>query len=138
MRAFRPHALLDFDVRSTQLELQPDAALMATRTALSTAIRSALVGGPMLLRLVVQWRYSKTPIYWLPTGLVPWPIEWIISFPRAPLGSVSVSTWGAACGGVVDLAGKGIAWGATCALGREEKDSGTGNGNTEGEKVEGS
>lgn len=42
-------------------------------------------------------------MFWLPHGFFPYYAEWIISFPRAPLGSVSVVSWQLACTGVISL-----------------------------------
>jgi hypothetical protein len=47
--------------------------------------------------------YAKEPMFWLPYGWFPYWAEWIISFPRAPLGSVSVASWQLACTGFVGL-----------------------------------
>ncbi|KAK0613853.1 WRB/Get1 family, partial [Immersiella caudata] len=64
-----------------------------------------------VLRLVltrgVQWFlpfwYSKEPMFWLPYGL-PYYIEWFASFPKAPMGSVSIVVWQWACYGILKLA----------------------------------
>ncbi len=40
-------------------------------------------------------------MFWLPAGWVPYYVEWILSFPRAPLGSVSINVWGAACASMI-------------------------------------
>lgn len=40
-------------------------------------------------------------MFWLPHGWFPYYAEWIISFPRAPMGSVSVASWQLACTGVI-------------------------------------
>lgn len=42
-------------------------------------------------------------MFWLPHGWFPYYAEWIISFPRAPMGSVSVASWQLACTGVITL-----------------------------------
>lgn len=47
--------------------------------------------------------YAREPLFWLPHGWFPYYAEWIISFPRAPLGSVSVASWQLACTCVVAL-----------------------------------
>ena len=47
-------------------------------------------------------------MFWMPVGLVPWYIEWILSFPRAPMGSVSIQIWGIACATVVQLVGAAV------------------------------
>lgn len=55
------------------------------------------------LRWFLPFWYSREPIFWLPHGWFPYYAEWLISFPRAPLGSVSVASWQLACAGVVAL-----------------------------------
>lgn len=55
------------------------------------------------MRYFLPFWYSKTPMFWLPHGWFPYYAEWIISFPRAPMGSVSVASWQLACTGVITL-----------------------------------
>lgn len=40
---------------------------------------------------------------WLPAGWFPYYAEWIISFPRGPMGSVSIASWQLACTTVIVL-----------------------------------
>lgn len=42
-------------------------------------------------------------MFWLPYGWFPYYIEWFASFPRAPLGSVSIVVWKWACTGMLAL-----------------------------------
>jgi hypothetical protein len=42
-------------------------------------------------------------MYWLPKGWIPWYGEWILAFPYAPRGSVSVQVWQFACGAVLGM-----------------------------------
>lgn len=42
-------------------------------------------------------------MFWLPHGWFPYYAEWILSFPRAPIGSVSIASWQLACTGVIAL-----------------------------------
>ncbi len=42
-------------------------------------------------------------MFWLPYGWFPYYIEWFASFPRAPLGSVSIVAWQWACTGFLAL-----------------------------------
>ncbi|KAI5928009.1 CHD5 domain-containing protein [Camillea tinctor] len=55
------------------------------------------------VKFILPWIYGKQPMFWLPNGWFPYYVEWILSFPRAPLGSVSIVSWQAACTGVVML-----------------------------------
>lgn len=39
---------------------------------------------------------------------MPWAAEWLLSFPRAPMGSVSVNVWGVACAAVITMVGEAV------------------------------
>lgn len=60
------------------------------------------------LRLFLQFWYSKQAMFWIPKGWVPYYAEWLLSFPRAPLGSISIQAWGLACGAVILLVSDAI------------------------------
>ena len=60
------------------------------------------------LRFFLQFWYAKRPLFWIPRGLVPRYVEWILAFPRAPTGSVSIQMWGIACATVVQLVGAAV------------------------------
>ncbi|OLN87274.1 Protein GET1 [Colletotrichum chlorophyti] len=47
--------------------------------------------------------YSKEPMFWLPYGWFPYYAEWLMSFPKAPMGSVSIVSWQLACTSMVSL-----------------------------------
>jgi hypothetical protein len=47
--------------------------------------------------------YAREPMFWLPHGWFPYYVEWFASFPRAPLGSVSIVVWQWACTAVLGL-----------------------------------
>ncbi|RDW60808.1 putative protein get1 [Coleophoma cylindrospora] len=66
------------------------------------------------LRTILQFWYSKQAMFWIPQGWVPYYAEWLLSFPRAPLGSVSIQAWVLACGAVILLFNDAII--AVCAL----------------------
>ncbi|KAK0639261.1 CHD5-like protein-domain-containing protein [Cercophora newfieldiana] len=65
-----------------------------------------LTGIRLVLTRGAQWFlpfwYSKEPMFWLPYGL-PYYIEWFASFPKAPMGSVSIVVWQWACYGMIKL-----------------------------------
>lgn len=42
-------------------------------------------------------------MFWIPKGWVPYYAEWLLSFPRAPLGSISIQAWALACMAIVVL-----------------------------------
>jgi len=48
-------------------------------------------------------------MFWIPQGWVPYYAEWMLSFPRAPLGSVSIQAWLLACTAIVILVSDAIA-----------------------------
>lgn len=48
-------------------------------------------------------------MFWIPAGWVPYYAEWILSFPRAPLGSVSINVWGIACASMITLVSEALA-----------------------------
>lgn len=66
-----------------------------------------ITGFRMLVTRVPQYAlpfwYGKTPMFWLPYGWFPYWTEWLLSFPRAPLGSVSIVSWQLACTGTIAL-----------------------------------
>ncbi|RPB07026.1 hypothetical protein P167DRAFT_540399 [Morchella conica CCBAS932] len=64
------------------------------------AIRWMLTSG---LRWFVLFWYNKEPMFWMPEGWVPGYVEWGLSFPKAPIGSVSIQVWSFAVGQVVNL-----------------------------------
>jgi hypothetical protein len=47
-------------------------------------------------------------MFWIPANWVPYYAEWILSFPRAPLGSVSINIWGIACASMIALVAEAI------------------------------
>lgn len=54
---------------------------------------------------LLQFWHAKTPIFTYPRGWLPWPVEWILGFPRCPYGGVSINIWSMVCGSVVALVG---------------------------------
>lgn len=47
-------------------------------------------------------------MFWLPRGWLPHQVEWVVSCPRAPLGSISVNVWALACGSVIGMVSEGV------------------------------
>ncbi|POS78655.1 CHD5 domain-containing protein [Diaporthe helianthi] len=74
-----------------------------SKAAFDKTVNSARWLGTSGMRYFLPFWYSKTPMFWLPHGWFPYHAEWIISFPRAPIGSVSVASWQLACTGVITL-----------------------------------
>lgn len=48
-------------------------------------------------------------MFWIPKGWAPYYAEWLLSFPRAPLGSISIQAWALACGAFILLVSDAIA-----------------------------
>jgi tail-anchored protein insertion receptor len=57
-------------------------------------------------------------MFYLPQGWVPYPVEWILSFPKAPLGGISVNVWAIACASVIALVSEGVRAGLTLREGK--------------------
>ena len=90
------------------------------------------------LRFFLQFWYSKHPLFWIPRGWVPGYVEWLLAFPRAPTGSVSIQIWGIACATIVQLIGAAVVAGLVLMRqqeqGRQKMKMGVGG---RGEKAEG-
>jgi tail-anchored protein insertion receptor len=57
-------------------------------------------------------------MYWLPKGWLPWYGEWILAFPYAPRGSVSVQVWTMASGSILAMVIDAVKSVLTLALGK--------------------
>ena len=44
-------------------------------------------------------------MYWIPPNWVPGYVEFLLAFPRAPRGSLSIQIWGIACATIIQLVG---------------------------------
>jgi hypothetical protein len=64
--------------------------------------------GTQGLRFILQFWFAKSPMFWIPAGWVPYYVEWILSFPRAPVGSVSINIWGIACASMIALVAEAV------------------------------
>ena len=62
-------------------------------------------------------------MYWIPRGWVPGYVEWLLAFPKAPTGSVSIVTWDLACQCVILMVKRAV--GATWMLAMDGKMGGT-------------
>ncbi|QPC60482.1 hypothetical protein HYE67_002713 [Fusarium culmorum] len=65
-----------------------------------TVVRIVVTRAPQYF---LPFWYATEPMFWLPHGWFPYWAEWILSFPRAPIGSVSIASWQLACTGVIAL-----------------------------------
>jgi len=86
----------------------------STFTSRANTARTILTTG---LNLILQFWYAKRAIFWIPKGWVPYYAEWILSFPRAPLGSVSLQVWTMACSSVVKMVSEALIAAAVLGLG---------------------
>ncbi|KAG5924590.1 hypothetical protein E4U42_004601 [Claviceps africana] len=77
--------------------------LEAARSQFDKYLKTIRIFVTTVPQYAVPFWYGKEPIFWLPYGWFPFYAEWIISFPRAPLGSVSATSWQLACSGVLKL-----------------------------------
>jgi len=79
-----------------------------TKSQFDSAVSTLRWLGTNGLRMFLQFWYSKQAMFWIPKGWVPYYAEWLLSFPRAPLGSVSIQAWALACGAVILLVSDAI------------------------------
>lgn len=79
-------------------------------------------GGTNGLRFFLQFWFAKQPLFWIPRGWVPRYVEWILAFPRAPTGSVSIQMWGIACATAIQLVSSAVV--AAVVLVQEQKQGG--------------
>lgn len=85
-----------------------ETGLEASKAQFDKMINGARWLGTTGMRMLLQFWFTKQPMFWLPHGFVPYYGEWILSFPRAPLGSVSIQVWGMACGAAILLVSEAI------------------------------
>ena len=86
-----------------------DGSLRTHQAAFNSTVKVVRWLGTQGLRFVLQFWFSKSPMFWLPANWVPYYVEWILSFPRAPLGSISIQMWTAACAAIIALASEACA-----------------------------
>ncbi|KAE9377746.1 CHD5-domain-containing protein [Stipitochalara longipes BDJ] len=79
------------------------ASTDSTRATFDSAVSTLRWLGTNGLRMFLQFWYSKQAIFWIPKGWVPYYAEWLLSFPRAPLGSISIQAWFLACTAIIVL-----------------------------------
>lgn len=86
-----------------------ESSLESTKSTFTKAISALRWLGTTGLRTLLQFYFQKEAMFWIPSGWIPYYAEWLLSFPRAPLGSVSIQAWGLACGAVILLVSDAIA-----------------------------
>ncbi|EME44653.1 hypothetical protein DOTSEDRAFT_172949 [Dothistroma septosporum NZE10] len=86
-------------------QAQSSQSLRSTFDSIVSKLRWVATQG---VNFLLNTYYAKQPMFWLPQGWVPWHAEWVLSLPRAPLGSISVNVWAIACGSVIAMVSQGI------------------------------
>ncbi|RYO93812.1 hypothetical protein DL764_007931 [Monosporascus ibericus] len=89
----------------------------ATKTKFDSTVGVGRWAATSGLRFIIPFWYAKQPMFWLPKGWFPYYVEWILSFPRAPLGSISITSWQLACTAIVMLVSDTMAAGMGLVLG---------------------
>ncbi|KAK3626553.1 GET complex subunit get1 [Elasticomyces elasticus] len=105
------------------------ASLTSFRTTFDRLITAARWLGTQGLQFFCNFYYSKQAMFWLPQGWVPYHVEWVLSFPKAQMGAVSINIWSMACASVIALASEGIRASLTLKDGRVRE------GSNKGEKI---
>jgi hypothetical protein len=88
--------------------LSTDKVLNGSKVSFDITVKSVRWLSTTGLKFFLQIWYSKTPVFDVPRGWLPWQVEWVLSFPRAPLGTVSIQIWGASCSIVISLVGDAV------------------------------
>ena len=95
------------------------ASLSTSKTQFTAAVTGLRWVGLNGVRTLLQFWFAKTPIFWIPRGWVPGYVEWIVSFPRAPVGSVGVQVWGIACASVILMVSDALVAGYALGMGQK-------------------
>ncbi|KAK9463308.1 CHD5-like protein-domain-containing protein [Lipomyces oligophaga] len=69
------------------------ASLSGRRTYFKTIIKRMLWVTTMGLKFSVRIKFRKAAVFWLPPGLLPFWMEYVLALTSAPKGSVSVAAW---------------------------------------------
>lgn len=87
--------------QSSNIHPRTDQIVSTQKSSFDWAVKTARWLSTNGLKMFLQFWYSKTPVFALPEGWFPYYVEWILSFPRAPLGSVSIHVWNTVCASAV-------------------------------------
>ena len=93
-----PGCLLTIPVPATEKGID------GTRAKFDSYLTTARLISTRGMQWFLPFWYAREPMFWLPYGWFPYYVEWFASFPRAPLGSVSIVVWQWACTGILMLA----------------------------------
>ncbi|KAI9829763.1 MAG: hypothetical protein M1819_006000 [Sarea resinae] len=111
LRRQHDKVLADYEKKTSSLK-----SSKATFDSSTTAVRWASTNG---VRLFLQFWYAKQALFWVPQGWLPFYVEWLLAFPRAPRGSISVQVWSLACASIIKLVSEAVV--AVYALGTQSK-----------------
>ncbi|KAG0652024.1 Guided entry of tail-anchored s 1 [Hyphodiscus hymeniophilus] len=79
-----------YDILSTNpyhpLTHHAESSTDSTKATFDTAVSTLRWLGTSGTRMFMQFWFSKQAMFWIPKGWVPYYAEWLLSFPRAPLG----------------------------------------------------
>ncbi|CAG79802.1 Golgi to ER traffic protein 1 [Yarrowia lipolytica] len=101
---FAKWAKLDREYGKLKVEIEDiNNLLTASKARFFTIISSAIFLSTTGMKMFLRIKHRKAAIFWLPKNAFPYPIEYILSFSSAPLGSVSVSAWLMICDAAMDL-----------------------------------
>ncbi|KAJ5665658.1 Protein g.t1.c1 [Penicillium maclennaniae] len=92
----------------------------AQKTSFDWSVKTARWLSTNGLKIFLQFWYSKTPVFALPAGWFPYYVEWILSFPRAPLGSVSIQVWSNVCATTIGVMAEVLGAMLVQALGQQK------------------
>jgi hypothetical protein len=104
-----PHVTLCTPLRTFVDIFIADGSLRTHQATFTSGVSTLRWLGTQGLRFILQFWFAKSPMFWVPAGWLPYYVEWMLSFPRAPLGSVSINVWGVACASMIALASEGLA-----------------------------
>ncbi|KAI9789689.1 MAG: GET complex subunit get1 [Peltula sp. TS41687] len=85
-----------------QLE-KSSAALATSKSSFDSAVTSLRWTGTNGFRWLLQFWFTKEAMFWIPKGWLPYYVEWVLSFPKAPVGAVSIQIWWIACVSVIQF-----------------------------------
>lgn len=83
-------------------------SLQSFRSTFDKAVSALRWAGTQGLQFFCNFYFSKSPMFWLPQNWVPYPVEWVLAFPRAPTGAVSINVWAMACAAVIAMMSEAV------------------------------
>lgn len=87
----------------TLLRTYTESTIDETKASFDKAVSSVRCISTSGARWFLPFWYAREPTFWLPYGWFPYYAEWLISFPAAPLGSVSVASWQLASTAIISI-----------------------------------